>query len=237
MSKVWTKILPPGGKWSGVVGHGKQIRFTALGEGANVSVLLFNAKDLNESYNMSDTMKAQFISRLTRGDVLLGDNGRALASIVEDSLGWHDPIGGYIRRSKTDMKYGVTNFQEQRNERFRSGDENLSIELIRNGLSQRDLGPVVNLFSKIVCDEEGYLHFQEGHCPEGSTVTLRTELDVLLVLSNTPNPHDPRTEYPSVPVQIEVFEAPPVNEFDYCVNLRPENKRAFENSWEFLALS
>ncbi|BBI32778.1 urea amidolyase associated protein UAAP1 [Cohnella abietis] len=236
MGRICTRTIPPGGKWSGIVGQGKQIRFTALGEGANVSMLLYNANDLDERYNMSDTMKAQFISRFTKGDLLLGDNGRALVSFIDDSVGWHDPIGGYTKRQKTEMKYGETNFQIQRNDRLHSGEENLGIELVRNGLGQRDLGPTVNLFSKIVCDENGGLHFQEGHCPQGSTVTLRSEMDILLILSNTPNPYDPRSQYPSVPVRFEVFDAMPIGEFDYCVNRRPENKRAFENTWEYLSL-
>ncbi len=34
---------------------------------------------------------------------------------------------------------------------------------------------------------------------KGATVTLRTEMDIIFVVSNTPNPLDPSTEYPSVP--------------------------------------
>jgi uncharacterized protein YcgI (DUF1989 family) len=91
----------------------------------------------------------------------------------------------------------------------------------------------VNLFSKVYCDDEGQMHYAAEHCPAGATVVLRTEMDVLLVLSNTPNPLDPRTVYPSVPVNIEVLEAEAVNDDDYCLNFRPENKRAFENTWSY----
>lgn len=104
----WTTTLCPGDKWSGIIKRGKFIRFTALEEGANVSMLLYNARDLTERYVMSDTLKAQFTCHLTKGHVLLSDNGRVLASIVEDSLGWHDPISGCTTRKKTDAKYGVT---------------------------------------------------------------------------------------------------------------------------------
>ena len=51
---------------------------------------MYNMLDTSERYNMPDTLKAQFISSLTKGNVLMSDNGRVLASIVEDSLGWHD---------------------------------------------------------------------------------------------------------------------------------------------------
>ncbi|MGI8313799.1 urea amidolyase associated protein UAAP1 [Halobacillus mangrovi] len=236
MENLWNLTLGSGAKWSGIISKGKLIRIRALEDGANLSGLLFNAGNLTESYNMPDTLKAQHTSRLTKGNVLMSDNGRAMASIVEDDLGWHDPIGGYTTRQLTDEKYGKTTFQENQNEWFRSGEENLAMELMRNGLQFRDMVPVFNLFSKIKVDDSGDMHFIEDHCKRGDTVTLRTEMDVVLLLSNTPNPHDPKKDYPSVPVEIEVLPAESVKEDDYCVNFRPENKRAFENTWDYYKL-
>ncbi|MFC4777194.1 urea amidolyase associated protein UAAP1 [Paenibacillus sp. GCM10023252] len=232
----WSKTIGAGGKWSGVVGRGKVLRFTALESGANVSLLLYHAKDLTERYNMPDTLKAQYTAHLTRGNVLMSDNGRAMASIVEDSLGWHDPLGGYTTREMTDEKYGVTSYQAERNEWLRSGQENLTVELVRSGLRPRDLVPVVNLFSKIAVQHNGAMVYELGHCPAGATVTLRTEMELLVVLSNTPHPLDPREAYPAVPVQLEVLEAEAVEETDYCLNFRGENRRAFENTREYYAL-
>ncbi|WP_248925682.1 urea amidolyase associated protein UAAP1 [Paenibacillus hamazuiensis] len=236
MNLIWKTTMRPGGKWSGFVGRGKLLRFTALEAGANVSMLMYNARDLSERYNMPDTLKAQHTSHLTRGHVLMSDNGRAMASITEDSLGWHDAICGYSTREATDIKYGATRYQEQRNDWLRSGQENFAVELVRCGLGRKDLVPNVNLFSKVYCDEDGCMHFCEDHCKAGSTVTLRTEMDILLVLSNTPNPLDPRNAYPAVPVLLEVLPAAGVESSDYCVNYRPENRRAFENTWEYYAL-
>ncbi|WP_373845390.1 urea amidolyase associated protein UAAP1 [Clostridium sp.] len=236
MNNIWNTTIHPGGKWSGNIGKGKIIRFTALDKGANVSLLMYNSRDLSERYNMPDTLKAQHTSHLTKGNVLMSDNGRVMASIVADSLGWHDTICGYTTRVLTDEKYGKTIYQEKRNEWLRSGEENISVELVRNGLGIRDLVPVVNLFSKVYCDDEGDMHFVEEHCDKEAAVTLRTEMDILLVLSNTPNPLDTKISYPSVPVKIEVFPADTVDSLDYCVNYRPENRRAFENTWEYYTL-
>jgi hypothetical protein len=94
----------------------------------------------------------------------------------------------------------------------------------------------VNLFSKVYIEEDGSMHFEEGHCKEGATVTLRTEMDMIFIVSNTPNPLDPAKEFPSVPVSIEVYDAPEVDLTDECVNYRPENYRAFENTWEYYNL-
>jgi len=236
MNTIWSTTIRPGGKWSGTIGRGKLIRFTALEAGANVSIQLYNAKDLTERYNMPDTLKAQHTARLTRGNVLMSDNGRVLAGIVQDSLGWHDPLGGYSYREGTDAKYGRTDYQAQRNDWLRSGQENFAIELVRCGLGMRDMMPVVNLFSKVSVDESGRMIYDPAHCPANASVTLRTEMDTVLILSNTPNPLDPRPEYPSVPVWVEVLAADPLDDRDYCVNYRPENRRAYENTWEYYAL-
>ncbi|MEY8352691.1 urea amidolyase associated protein UAAP1 [Lachnospiraceae bacterium 54-53] len=236
MEKIWSKTLEPGEKWSGSIGRGKYVHFKALGDDANVSLLFYNMYDTSERYNMPDSLKAQFTAHLTKGNVLMSDNGRVLASIVEDSLGWHDTISGYTTRAMTDGKYGKTTYQEMGNSWLRCGEENFKMELIRNNMSARDLVPCVNLFSKVYVEEDGSMHYEQGHCREGATVTLRTEMDVIVLLSNTPNPLNTAASYPSAPVTIEVYNAPAVDLTDECVNHRAENYRAFENTWEYYNL-
>lgn len=234
---IFTKKIPAGGKWSEKICRGKEVTFTALGEGVNVSILLYNADDTSERYNMSDTLKAQHTSHLTKGHVLMSDNGRVLASFVEDSLSWHDPISGYITRQMVEEKYGYTTYQESRNGWYRNGKDNILVELSRNGLTARDLSPVVNLFSKVYCDKEGKMHFVTGHAKKGDTVTLRTEMDVILILSNTPNSMDTSSTYSTAPIEITIKEAKPLKDDDVCLNYSPENRRAFENTWDYVLLT
>ena len=233
MQKIFTKQFRPGEKWSGAIGKGKYIHFKALGDNANISILMYNLRDTSERYNMPDTLKAQYTSHLTKGNVLMSDNGRVFASIVQDSLGWHDSISGYTTRTMTDEKYGKTSYQKQGNDFYRCGEENFKIELVRNNMGKRDIVPCLNLFSKAYVEEDGSMHYDTEHCKEGATVTLRTEMDIIFVASNTPNPLDPSEKYPSVPVLMEVYNAPAVDLTDYCVNFRDENYRAFENTWDY----
>ena len=67
-------------------------------------------------------------------------------------------------------------------------------------------------------------------------IALYLQMDMIFIVSNTPNPLDPAKEFPSVPVSIEVYDAPEVDLTDECVNYRPENYRAFENTWEYYNL-
>lgn len=234
---ILSKIIPAGGKWSAFIRRGKEITFTALNEQVNVSLLLYNAHDLSERYNMPDTLKAQYTAFLTKNHVLMSDQGRVLVSIIEDSVGWHDTIGGYCTKAQIEDKFGVTTYQELRNDRYCNGEDNLLIELFRNGLTRRDLGPVVNLFSKVFCDEEGNMHFEPNHVKAGDTVTLRTEMDVFLALSNTPHPLSTAKQYPKGDVIIDVKDSTPAANNDPCVLFREENKRAFENTWEYIQLT
>lgn len=236
MQAIWTKVLKPGEKWSGAIGRGKYVHFKAQGDGANVSVLLYNLLDKTERYNMPDTLKAQFTAHLTQGNILMSDNGRAMASFVQDSLGWHDSICGLTTREMTDEKWGKTTYQEQRNDYHRAGMENVAMELVRNGLSMRDLVPCVNLFSKVFIKEDGSMNFESGWCKEGATVTLRTEMDCIWILSNTPNPLDDSQTWPSVPVEVSIYDAPATDLTDECVQHRDENFRAFQNTWDYYNL-
>ena len=129
MQKTWHKTLRAGEKWSGGISRNKFVRFRALGDDANLAVLLYNLRDKTEKYNMPDSFKAQHTAHLTAGDLLLSDNGRVLAAITQDDLGWHDSITGYITRQMVDEKYGRTTYQAQRNAWLRSGEENFKVEL------------------------------------------------------------------------------------------------------------
>lgn len=231
MTPIWQSELAPGAKWSATVGRGRLVKFTALKAGANVSLLLYNAHQLSERYNMPDTLKAQHTFHLTQPHVLMSDNGCAMASIVDDQLGWHDTVGGYTDRMLTDARYGPSPYQVHRNQWLRSGQENFAMELMRNGLSVRDLVPPLNLFSKVSVDPEGTMTYDPHHCSAGASITLRTEMDLLWIASNTPHPLDLRTPFPSVPVRVEVFLAQPLTADDPCIRWGPENQRAFENTW------
>ncbi|MFC3746916.1 urea amidolyase associated protein UAAP1 [Paenibacillus sp. GCM10012306] len=227
--------IQAGGKWSGYIRRGKSIRITAAGERANLTTLLFHASDPSERYNMPDTLKAQHTAYLTAGHVLMSDQGRVLASITDDTVGWHDTLAGYTTRDMTDRKYGYSRYQDERNAWFRSGYENLIVEMYRHGLVPRDLSTPVNFFSKVVCELDGTMTYVQ-HPTAGTSVTLRTEMDVLLVLSNTPNPLDPEASYPDTSIELLFSDAEPIRPDDRCLIHCNENRRAFENTWNAYSL-
>ena len=234
---LYTKNLDHAGLWSGVVSRGKTLRLTDLEGGANVGLLLYNADQTTERYNMPDTLKGQHIFHLRAPFCLHSDMGRILASIVADSAGWHDTVCGGSDAKLVAQKYGEKNYQTARNEFYRNAHDAFLIELAKWGLGKRDLVPNLNLFSKVVADADGKLSFVSGHSKAGGFIDLRFEMNTLVVLNTCQHPLDPDPVYRPRPVKLEVFATPPPPQDDACRNSRPENARAFINTENYYALS
>jgi urea carboxylase-associated protein 2 len=225
-----TETLRGGAMTSFVLRRGTTLRLTDSAGGANVSALLFNADMPLERYNMPDTLKAQFTAFLTAGRVLYSDMGRVLGSIPEDTCGWHDTLCGVIGAAKTQEKYGAASYQARRNDFHRSGRDNFLVELAKHGLGKRDLHANINFFSKVTVDDGGDLHFVPGASAPGSFVDLRAEMNVLVVLSNTPHPLAPAGAWNPPDVTLAVRETELPGPGDACRVSRPENIRGFINT-------
>ncbi len=236
-SPLYAKTLTHAGMWSGVISRGKTLRLTDLEGGANVGLLLYNADLPTERYNMPDTLKGQHIFHVRAPYCLHSDMGRILASIVADSAGWHDTVCGCGDAKLTAERYGEKTFQAVRNEYHRNARDCFLVELAKWGLGKRDLVPNLNLFSKVVADEEGRLTFVPGHSQAGGFINLRFEMNTLVVLNTCQHPLDPNPAYRPRQVKLEVFPfAGPVASDDPCRNSRPENGRAFRNTDDYHAL-
>lgn len=224
---LWEELLHGGQTWSHVLEPGMALRLTDVEGGANVSALFYNAEQPEERYNMPDTLKAQHIARLTKGFVLYSDMGRILCSLTEDTVGWHDPIGGTLTAAQVAAKYGVKSYQEHRNEWTQAAKEGLLLELAKYGLGPRDLTPTLNLFSKVQVDGTGAMVYVAGNSKAGDAVELRAEMRVLVLLAANHHAMEPGGEYAPKPVNLTVKRVPTAGADDICRVSRPENGRGF----------
>lgn len=236
MKTIHEKILTGAGMWSGVISRGKRLRLTDLEGGANVSMLLYNALEWNERYNMPDTLKGQHIFYLRAPYCLHSDMGRLLASITADTVGWHDTVCGHSDAARVLAKYGEHNYQQARNDWYRNGRDCFLIELAKWGLGKKDLVPNLNWFSKVVADEAGRLSFVPGHSKAGAVVELRFEIDTLVVLNTCQHPFDPDPVYRPRSVKLEVLAGDQPCSDDPSFAVRPENLRAWENNETYHSL-
>lgn len=227
---LWEELIPGGNHWSGLMRRGAALRLTDLGGGANCSALFYNAEDKLERYNLSDTLKAQHTAFLTKGNVCYSDMGRVLASIIADDVGWHDTICGVSDANMVTAQYGASSYQTHRNDMYRNGKDGLLIELAKHGLGKRDLTASVNFFSKVTPDEAGNLSFFANNSQAGSTVDIRFDMNVLLVLSAAPHPLDPKTSYQPAGIKLSAWHAGNAARDDACRNSCPQNGRGFVNT-------
>jgi len=226
----YTTKLPSGCHWSVRLPRGSVMRLTDVDGTANVGMLFYNPENLLERYNAPDTLKCQHTFKLTRGNCLYSDMGRIFASIVDDDFGWHETVAGNSHADQVAQRWGARDYQHDRNQWKQNGTDAFLVELAKYGLGAADLAANVNWFSKVAVSNAGDMRLDTGAGAPGDQVTLRFEMDTLVLLHTCPHPLDDSPEYPRGSVSIEMGAAQPVAEDDYCRNFRPENGRGFENN-------
>ena len=225
MSALVTHEIPGGAAWSLQLRAGRVLRLTALDDGVNCSTLIFPAADPVDRMNIPDTLKAQMSAHIRPPMVLMSDRGVGLASVTGSSLDWHDALGAHsLERHVT--PFGITTYQDDRNAWRRSARTGLISELTKHGRDAADLHACVNFFSKVATADDGALTWVPGHASAGDWVTLRAELDLLVIMSTSPHPMDP-TWAPGT-VRADVERAEPYGPDDPSVTFRPESARALE---------
>lgn len=227
---MYVDELPGGAHWSLLIRRGVALKLTDINGGANVGMLMYNPDNPLERYNAPDSLKCQHTFKLTRGHCLYSDMGRIFCSIIADDIGWHDTVGGNLSTKQMHKKYAVKDYQDARNEWMISGEHSFLVELAKYGLTKRDIIANLNWFSKVQTDEQGNLSFVESNSQAGNSVTLRFEMDTLVMLHTCPHPMDTAKEYPRKSISFELHKATPPAEDDYCLNLCEENKRGFQNN-------
>ncbi len=228
------ETLLGGDKCSFILPRHHALTLVAGGPRSAVALLAFRAGRTHERYNMPDSLKAQHTAFLSAGRVLLSDMGRVLLSVTNDSCGWHDTISGHMSAASALAKYGECTYQQERNAMVRNSRDNLLIELGKWELTERDLHANLNAFVKIAADAEGNLAWHPN-AAAGQRLTLRAELDTLVILSNTPHPFDPWTDYAPDSVELSIARVPPPGPDDPCRTKRSENARAFQLSESVIA--
>lgn len=236
MSKtVYTTTIPGNGHWSLEVRRGTFMKITDLEGGANVGMLFYNSRNLLERYNAPDTLKCQHTFKLQRGNCLYSDMGRIFASIIEDYSAngegnWHDTVCGNSNAEQIAAQFGKRDYQKDRNSWLQNGSDAFLVELAKYGLGRADMASNLNWFSKVIADDNGNIKLDTQNQAAGNSVTLRFEMDTLVLLHACPHPLNRAENYPFKSVQIELGEADAVSDDDYCKNFRPENQRGFQNN-------
>ncbi|MBO9533396.1 MAG: DUF1989 domain-containing protein, partial [Solirubrobacteraceae bacterium] len=200
------EVLPGGAAWSALLRRGTLLELTDLEGIGTAALTLIRADFTAERLNLPDTMKAQKISRVAEGTSLMSDMGRALATVVEDTAGGHDPIGGITDEAGLTAVLGTSSYQRDRNHRWVSARTMLLIELEKHGLGKADLSDVVQVFSVLDVADDGALTLRHSGS-EGARLVLRLEMDVLAIVHVGPHPYDDEPSWPGGAIGVSLWRA------------------------------
>jgi uncharacterized protein len=227
---LWDETIPGGGYSSRVLPRGARLRLLNLKGDACANVLIYNADHPIERLNVADTVKVQWNGYLGRGKLLLSDMGRALMSILEDTCGRHDTFCGASNARTNAAKYGSGDNHGP----YPNARDRFILALAKHGLGRRDVMPNINLFKQIRIESDGATTFIENSSKPGDNVILRAEMNVLVVIANTPHVLDVRPTYTCMPLRLTAWRGPVAALDDPLRIATPENTRAFENVEDYL---
>lgn len=226
---LWDETIAPGGYAAKRLDRGARLRLVDLKGDACVSMLLFNAERPVERLNVADTLKVQWNAYLGAGRLILSDMGKVMLSVLEDTAGTHDAFCGASNASTNAAKYGEgDNWGPHPNARDR-----FVLAAAKFGLGRKDIHPCVNWFKGVTIQADGATRLVSARNP-GQSVTLRAEMDVIVILTNCPHVLDPRPDYTVTPVRALAWRGPPTPADDPIRNATPEGLRAFLNVEEDL---
>jgi urea carboxylase-associated protein 2 len=230
-SMLWETTLPGGGHAGKELHRGARLQLQDLYGDACVSMLVFNAERPTERLNVADTIKVQWNAYLGSGRLLLSDMGRVLLSLIEDGAGTHDTFCGASTARSNAHTYGDgDNWGAHPNARDR-----LALAAGKFGLGRRDIHPCINWFKGVRVAADGTTQLHSGPFAPGRSVTLRAEMNLIVVLANCPHRLDARPEYTVTPVRVSAWRGPVTPVDDPIRNATPEGLRAFLNVEDYFS--
>jgi urea carboxylase-associated protein 1 len=180
--------------WSGLVKRGQVLTIKDTHGQQAVDFLCYDADNTADRYSATNTVKVQGNVYVGNGTVLYADSGKPLLTVIEDTVGRHDTIYGCCSNPNNKLRYDV--------ETTESCYTNFTQELQKHGMDVTSIVPNVNWFMSVPVLGDGSAGVAEAALKPGSYVKLRAQCNVLAVLSNCPQMHNPCNGYDPTPIEV-----------------------------------
>ena len=133
----------------------------------------------------------------------MSSKGNVLLTIVADTCGRHDTLGGACATESNQVRYALDKGH------MHACRQSFLAALLKygNGLEKRDIPNNINFFMNVPVTPEGGLTFEDGISEAGKYVEMRAERDVLGLISNCPQLNNPCNAYNPTPIQVLVWDA------------------------------
>ncbi len=200
----WTATVLAGDYWLNTIRKGDTFRITDLKGNQAVDTLFFNANNPHERYSAFDTVREQRNLYLTTGSKLLSDEGNAMLTIVADTCGRHDTLGGACAGESNTVRYALDK------KSMHSCRDSWLLAINQHdewGLTKRDITHNINFFMNVPVTPEGTLTFEDGISAPGKYVELVAETDILVLISNCPQLNNPCNGFNPTPIELAVWRS------------------------------
>lgn len=200
---VLDHTLPSGEPYLLRFNKGQTLRIIDVEGNQAVDIIFYNANEPSEHYSATETLLRQGGIYLTTDSVLYSDEGNAMLTIVADTCGRHDTLGGACAAESNTVRYAL------QKKFMHSCRDNYLIALQEAdlGLGKRDLVPNINFFMNVPVTADGQLTFADGVSAPGKYVELRAEMDILMLVSNCPQLNNPCNAYNPTPARFLLWDA------------------------------
>lgn len=198
---VFRHVIPAGEPYLFNLGAGQTVRLLDLEGNQAIDTLFYSATHPRERYDPQRTLRRQNRAYLGAGSVLYSNLGRALATIVADTCGRHDTLGGACAQESNTVRYAL-------DKRYmHSCRDNFLCACLHDGrLNKRDIGANINFFMNVPVTADGGLTFADGISGAGKYVELRAETDVILLISNCPQLNNPCNGWNPTPAEVLLWD-------------------------------
>src|ERR1700746_397610 len=200
---IYRHVISAGAPWTYEIKKGGYLRIVDLEGNQAVDTLCYNAHDYSDRYSAQDTIQEQRNIYLTTGTKLMSTAGTVLLTIVADTCGRHDTLGGACANESNMVRYAI---EKRHMHACRSSFLKAVIEW-NHGMSKRDITSNINFFMNVPVTPEGKLTFEDGISEPGKYVEMRAETDVLSLISNCPQLNNPCNAYNPTPVEVLIWAA------------------------------
>jgi len=198
----FNEVIYAGTGFTHELSRGQVLRIVDLEGNQAVDTLFYNAQNLDERYSAADTIRRQGNIYLTTGTELVSSDGRSMLSIIADTCGRHDTLGGACSAESNQVRYALEKkFMHNCRDTFL-----LALARYGRGMGKRDLANNINFFMNVPVTPDGKLSFEDGVSGPGRYVELRAEMDVLVLISNCPQLNNPCNAYNPTPVRALVWD-------------------------------
>ena len=193
---LYSHIVKAKQPWSGQIKQGQVLTIKDTHGQQAVDFLCYDADNTIDRYSATNTVKVQGNIYVGKDTVLYADSGKALMKVLEDTNGRHATVYGCCSNQNNMLRYNV--------ETSESCYDNFSRELAKYNMGLESIVPNINWFMSVPVLADGSAGVSNVDLKPGSYVKLRAECNVLAVLSNCPQMHNPCNGFNPTPIEVSV---------------------------------